>query len=203
LPPIGFITGIATSTAIRTHPIFGRGIGLLFCNGSGATTSDWMNWKSYDAARDWTSRSDLVWIDRHWFGIYLVGLVLPALAGALIGGTAYDALAGFLWAGLFRHFFGLHVTFAINTIGHMWGRRDFDTPDHSRNVFLLGLLGLGDGWHNNHHAFPYSARHGLHWWQFDPTWYMIRLMERVGLARDVKRPKLAGAAEKIGRNAAA
>ena len=76
----------------------------------------------------------------------------------------------------------------VNTVCHLWGTRPYETHDHSRNNFVLGVLAMGDGWHNNHHAFPYSARHGFRWWQFDLTWYVIWLMERIGLAWDVKRP---------------
>ncbi len=152
----------------------------------------WLHANGYNYPRatvgDLRSRADLVWIDRHWFGWYVLGLTLPALAGLLVGGTVYDALIGFLWGGLFRHFVALQVTFSVNSVCHLWGTRPYDTADRSRNSFLLGLIALGDGWHNNHHAFPYSARHGFHWWQPDLTWYVIWLMERVGLAWGVKRP---------------
>jgi stearoyl-CoA desaturase (Delta-9 desaturase) len=152
----------------------------------------WLHANGYSypasAIRDLTRRSDLAWIDRHWFHFYLIGLGIPALAGLAIGGTAYDALMGLLWGGLFRHFALLQVTFAVNSICHLWGSRPYDTDDHSRNNFLLGVIAFGDGWHNNHHAFPHSARHGLHWWQPDFTYSVIWLMERVGLAWRVKRP---------------
>jgi stearoyl-CoA desaturase (delta-9 desaturase) len=146
--------------------------------------------------RDLTRRPDLVWIDRHWFLWYVLGLVLPALLGFVIGGTAYDALIGFLWGGLWRHFIVFQMPLAVNTVCHLWGSRPYDTPDQSRNNFIFGVIALGDGWHNNHHAFPYSARHGLHWWQIDVTWYVIRMMELLGLAWDVKRPHVVRAAER-------
>ena len=142
------------------------------------------------AIRDLSCRPDLVRIDRHWLLWYLVGLAVPGVIGWHVGGTAYDALIGFLWAGLLRQFIALQLTFSVNTVCHLWGSRAYDTPDQSRNNFLIGVLALGEGWHNNHHAFPQSARHGFHWWQPDLTWYVIRLMERVGLAWDVKRPDL-------------
>jgi stearoyl-CoA desaturase (Delta-9 desaturase) len=108
-----------------------------------------------------------------------------------------------LWGGLFRHFVVLQMSFIVNTVCHLWGSRPYDTPDRSRNNFVLGLIAFGDGWHNNHHAFPYSARHGFHWWQPDLTWYAIWLMERIGLAWDVKRPRLSARREFVREHTAA
>nr|XP_011467769.1 PREDICTED: palmitoyl-monogalactosyldiacylglycerol delta-7 desaturase, chloroplastic-like isoform X2 [Fragaria vesca subsp. vesca] len=82
----------------------------------------------------------------------------------------------------------LHATFGINSICHTWGQQVWETGDLSRNNWLIGLLAHGEGWHNNHHAFQHSARHGLEWWQIDVTWYVIRFLELVGLATDVKLP---------------
>jgi stearoyl-CoA desaturase (Delta-9 desaturase) len=84
----------------------------------------------------------------------------------------------------------LQIPFAVNAVCHLWGTRPYDTGDLSRNNFLLGLVALWEGWHNNHHAFPSSARHGFYWWQPDLTWCVIWLMERVGLAWRVKWPDL-------------
>lgn len=70
-----------------------------------------------------------------------------------------------------------HITFAVNSVAHCCGTRDHETGDDSRNNFIVGLLAWGEGWHNNHHAFPRSARHGHHWWQIDITWVTIRLLE--------------------------
>ncbi len=149
-------------------------------------------WASYDptAVRDIMKRPDLAWIDRYWYAWYLLGLAIPAGVGYLIGGTAYDALIGLLWGGVLRHALNQHTTYLINSVGHLWGSRPYDTGEHSRNNLLLGLLALGEGWHNNHHAHPYSARHGFYWWQSDLTWTVLWLMERVGLVWNVKRPKL-------------
>jgi stearoyl-CoA desaturase (delta-9 desaturase) len=143
------------------------------------------------AVRDLSRRPDLVFIDAHWFLWCLAGLAIPALAGFLIGGTAYDALIAFLWGGMLRLFFVVQSTYAIGSLGHLWGSRPYATPDSSRNNVLLGVLVLSEGWHNNHHAFPYSARFGFHWWQADFTWSVIRLMELLGLAWRVRRPKAA------------
>lgn len=117
-----------------------------------------------------------------------IGLLLPALVGGLASMSWEGALLGFLWGGLARVFLGHHVTWSINSVCHIWGSRPFRCGDESRNNALFGVLAFGEGWHNNHHAFPTSARHGLRWWQFDSSWLMIRAMSLVGLAREIKVP---------------
>ena len=87
-----------------------------------------------------------------------------------------------------RVFLGHHVTWSVNSVCHLWGSRPYPEKDLSRNNFLFGVLALGEGWHNNHHAFPTSARHGLKWWQFDPSYYAIRLLAAAGLAWKVRLP---------------
>jgi stearoyl-CoA desaturase (delta-9 desaturase) len=94
---------------------------------------------------------------------------------------------GLLWGGFVRLFFVHHMTWSVNSICHTFGKRQFETNDRSRNEWAIGLLAFGEGWHNNHHAFPRSAFHGLRWWQFDFSGYLIRLFEVLGLARDVYR----------------
>ena len=137
---------------------------------------------------DLVRRPDLAWIDRHWLEWYALGLAVPAGVAYLIGGTPADALLGFLWGGLMRHFVTQQATFAVNSVAHVWGSRPYPTPDLSRNNWLVGVLAMGEGWHNNHHAFPTSARHGFRWWQPDVSWYTIWALERVGLAWRVRRP---------------
>jgi stearoyl-CoA desaturase (Delta-9 desaturase) len=100
---------------------------------------------------------------------------------------AIGGWTGLLWGGLVRIFLTHHITWSVNSVCHTFGKREFETRDQSRNEWIVGLLGLGEGWHNNHHAFPRSAFHGLHWWQFDLSGYVIWTLERVGLARDVYR----------------
>lgn len=82
-----------------------------------------------------------------------------------------------------------HATFMVNSVCHIWGRRSYEGDDSSTNNWLVALLTLGEGWHNNHHKFAYSARHGLRWWQLDCTWLMLRLMACVGLVRELKLPR--------------
>ena len=117
----------------------------------------------------------------------LVGLLIPAAVGLAAGGW-YGALTGFLWGGLVRMLLVHHVTWCVNSVCHLWGTRPYPEKDESRNNPVIGLLALGEGWHNNHHAFPTSARHGLKWWQVDLSWYVIRSLAAVGLAWDVKLP---------------
>lgn len=136
-------------------------------------------------------------VDR-FFGLWvLLGLLIPAAAGGLITGTWFGAFLGFLWGGLVRVFLVHHVTWSINSICHLWGRRPFNCNDESRNNGLCGLLALGEGWHNNHHAFPLSARHGLRWWQFDASYLVIRTMKRLGLAWRVQLPSADAIAHRL------
>jgi stearoyl-CoA desaturase (Delta-9 desaturase) len=113
----------------------------------------------------------------------LAGLAIPFL----IGGWE-----GLLWGGLVRIFLTHHITWSVNSVTHVFGRRPFATNDRSTNQWLVGLLALGEGWHNNHHAFPRSAFHGLRWWQIDVSGLVIRLM---GLLRLVGRIQRVGEAE--------
>ena len=120
----------------------------------------------------------------------VLGLVFPMLFAGLLTMSWTGALSGLLWGGLVRIFLVHHATFSINSICHIWGRRRFDCHDESRNNFLCGFLALGEGWHNNHHAFPTSARHGLAWWEFDLSYIAIRLMTMTGLAWQLRVPAL-------------
>ena len=79
-----------------------------------------------------------------------------------------------------------HATFAINTVNHMFGSRRFETRDESRNNVLTALFAVGEGWHNNHHRFQRAARNGFYWWEFDPTWYIIRAMAALGLVWNIQ-----------------
>ncbi len=118
----------------------------------------------------------------------LLGLAIPAVLGGLLTGTWYGALLGFLWGGLARVFFVHHVTWSVNSFCHLWGAQPYKDRDHSRNNVLFGVVALGEGWHNNHHAFPTSARHGIRWWQLDIGYIVIRVMALMGLAWNVRLP---------------
>ncbi len=121
----------------------------------------------------------------------LAGLLIPAGIGWLLIGTPSGAWTGFVWGGLVRILFVHHVTWSINSVCHIWGRQPFYSHDESRNNALFGIFGLGEGWHNTHHAFPTSARHGLRWWQIDVSYWVIRGLELAGLAWNVKLPSRA------------
>jgi len=117
-----------------------------------------------------------------------VGLLVPAGLGFLITGEWMGALLGLIWGGLVRIFFVHHVTWSINSVCHLWGRQPYPSHDESRNNFVFGVLALGEGWHNNHHAFPASARHGLKWWEIDLSYWIIRGLALLGLAWNVRVP---------------
>ncbi len=110
-----------------------------------------------------------------WMGL---SLFIPYLVG---GWT------GFVWAGLVRVFLTTHVTWAVNSVCHTFGKREFETTDASRNHWLIRLLAYGEGWHNNHHAFPRNAFHGMRWWQLDLCDLFIRICELLGLVTQVQR----------------
>jgi len=127
------------------------------------------------------------------FVLWALGGMLAAFGlGWLIGGTLTSALTGLLWGGAVRILLLHHATFSINSLCHFFGRRPFATGDESRNLAWLAPLAFGEAWHNNHHAFPTSARHGLGRWQIDPSAWLITALERCRLAWDVVRVSPAG-----------
>ncbi len=118
----------------------------------------------------------------------ILSLLIPALLGGVISLTWWGALTGFVWGGLVRIFLVHHLTWSVNSACHLRGSRPFESGDQSRNNFFFGVFAMGDGWHNTHHAFPRSACHGLHWWQLDASYLVIRALETLGLAWNVKLP---------------
>jgi fatty-acid desaturase len=133
-----------------------------------------------------------IWLSKyHYIPLVITGLVCLAVAG----------WPGLLWGIFLRTTLGLHATWLVNSATHMWGSRRFQTRDDSRNLWWVALITGGEGWHNNHHAHPVSARHGLKWYELDVNYIGIRLLEKLGLAREVKvarfdpaNPKAAGVA---------
>jgi stearoyl-CoA desaturase (delta-9 desaturase) len=138
-------------------------------------------------ARDLLEDPGIRAISRTFPLLVLLGLVIPFALGFALTGTVAGALTGLLWGGLVRIFLVHHVTWSINSICHFFGTRRYETDDMSTNVFWLALPSLGESWHHNHHAFPRSARHGLRWWELDPSGLVIGGLEKVGLARNVVR----------------
>jgi stearoyl-CoA desaturase (delta-9 desaturase) len=117
------------------------------------------------------------WLLNWWF----LPLVFTGVVLGMVGGVGWV-----MWGIFLRVTLGLHATWLVNSATHMWGRKRFDTRDDSRNNWWVALLTFGEGWHNNHHAHPLSARHGLRWYELDINWWGIRALELLGVARSVK-----------------
>jgi len=138
-------------------------------------------------APDLLGDPDIARVDRQFILWALAGLLIPFVLGALIGGSLFAGLTGLLWGGLVRMLVLHHVTYSINSLCHFFGRRPFVTGDESRNLAWLAPLSFGEAWHNAHHAFPTSARHGLGRGELDISAGVIAALERLGLAWDVVR----------------
>ena len=134
----------------------------------------------------YTRDNVVAWFSKTFLFWGLLSLAIPAAIGFLAGGW-YGAWTGFIMGGLVRVFVTSHVTWSVNSVCHFMGKKMFRTTDDSKNNLIVGLLALGEGWHNNHHAFPSSAFHGLTPAQPDFTGMTIRLMEITGLAKKVVR----------------
>ena len=130
----------------------------------------------------------LVLADGQFLAWVIAGLVIPAVIAGLASMSWTGALLGFLWGGLVRVLIVHHVTWSVNSVCHLWGTQPFESHDESRNNAVVAILAMGEGWHNNHHAFPTSARHGLRWWELDGAYLIIRGLQLVGLATDVRVP---------------
>ena len=118
-----------------------------------------------------------VWLNNyHWVPVTIMAILILAIGGWRM----------LLWTTFFRIVFGLHVTWLVNSATHMWGARRFATRDDSRNNWWVALISFGEGWHNNHHAHPTSARHGLAWYEFDPSWILIKVLKFFGVAQSIQ-----------------
>jgi stearoyl-CoA desaturase (delta-9 desaturase) len=142
-------------------------------------------------ARDLLDDPAMRFVDRTFLLWALAGVALAFAAGFAIFGTVRGGLLTLVWGGLVRIFVLHHVTFSINSLCHFMGGRRFDTPDQSRNLAWLAPVSFGEAWHNNHHAFPASAFHGLRGREIDPGGWLIRALERAGLAWNVRHVSLA------------
>lgn len=130
----------------------------------------------------WLDRFDLLAPLAMFAVLFGLGEVLAAWAPGL--GT--DGLQLLVWGGFVSTIVLFHATSTINSLGHVFGRRRYPTRDHSRNSLLLALLTFGEGWHNNHHWYPASARQGFFWWEVDLTFYALRLLSAIGVVRDLR-----------------
>jgi stearoyl-CoA desaturase (delta-9 desaturase) len=134
-------------------------------------------------APDLAKRPFYVWLNNyHWLPLLVLGVLLFAIGGVSM----------FLWGICLRVVVGLHATWLVNSATHMWGGRRFATRDDSRNNWWVALLTFGEGWHNNHHAHPTSARHGLAWYEFDPSWILIKLLSAFGIIKSAHVAKVNG-----------
>ena len=146
-------------------------------------------------ARDILRDPFYFWLERNlmWWWVYLAHTLVYFLAGFIVGyindgfseGLRFGASL-FFWGAIYRTVFTWHVTWAVNSVAHLWGYRNYETRDCSTNSWWVALLTGGEGWHNNHHAHPVSAAHGHRWWELDPTWWAICTLEKMGLATNVK-----------------
>jgi stearoyl-CoA desaturase (Delta-9 desaturase) len=165
--------------------LFHAHIGWLFVHDQRALKTRYAPDLLADPVVSFVNRTFVCWV--------LAGFAVPFAIGFALGGTLMAGLTSLLWGGLIRMLVLHHVTYSINSLCHVFGRRDFETGDESRNLAWLALPSFGESWHNNHHAFPTSSVHGLKWWQIDTSSMVIRLLERLGLAWDVVRFSPSGA----------
>lgn len=127
-------------------------------------------------------------INKYYVPIALSGLIIPGIINSMLYGGMYYFFQGVLICGLVRVFLQQNVTWAINSVCHYWGKKDFKSEDNSRNNWFCAILSHGEGWHNGHHAFPSSAKHGLKTGQIDISYGFIKLLEKLHLVWDVKVP---------------
>ena len=144
-------------------------------------------------SRDLFKYPELKFLQRHYVWILVLQMLGLYALGSLLSlwypDTSINGLQCLVWGFFVSTVFLWHVTFSVNSVCHRWGSQDYDSNDASTNNWIIGILGFGEGWHNNHHFYPSSARHGLKWWQVDVTWILIRGLCLVGLASEPKIPK--------------
>ncbi len=180
----------------HTHP---RGLAGFF-KGLWHAHLGWIFAPEYGGLRlysqDLCKDRSLRFISRAFPWWVVLGLAIPAALGGVLTMSWMGVLLGFIWGGLVRVCLLHHITWSVNSVCHLWGWRPYHTGDESRNNPIIGVLALGEGWHNNHHAFPTSAAHGLRWWQLDVSYFIIRGMGLAGLASEIRRPDRARLADK-------
>lgn len=131
--------------------------------------------------QDFAKFPELRWLNRHhWIPTAVFGAAIYLVFG----------VSAFIWGYVFSTVLLFHCTFSINSIAHLWGTKRFETGDESRNNFLLALITMGEGWHNNHHKFMYSCRQGMKWWEVDLTFYIVKALSWVGITREIRNFRL-------------
>ena len=132
-----------------------------------------------------------------WALFFIGGFAAELLMGGTLGEALQFGLSVLVWGVFARTVVAWHVTWSVNSVTHLWGYRNYNTGESSRNNLVVGYLAFGEGWHNNHHAHPRSAQHGHMWWEFDGTWLTIRLLEMLGLATKVIGARSQSAARQL------
>jgi len=133
-------------------------------------------------------RSNATDMESQWFYRWLAQTWPWHVVGQFALLFALGGLPALVWGGALRLCWVYHITWFVNSASHVWGNQTYNTGDLSRNNWWVGIIAFGEGWHNNHHAFEFSARHGLEWWQVDMTWMVVKALQTVGLATNVKLP---------------
>lgn len=143
--------------------------------------------------KDWNKYPELVWLDKYAhesFALYLVGLfILGSCISYFYPTLETSGLAFVFWGGILSTVLLYHTTFSVNSICHIFGSRDYQTTDNSRNNWLIALITFGEGWHNNHHKFAYSIRNNLKFWQIDITYMILCILKRFRIVWDFKQPR--------------
>lgn len=155
-----------------------------------------LNSKTYEVAfrplKDLMQFKELVWLDRFNFIPPMIYFALLWFCGFWVEMQNPTAGTGGLfflfWGGILRTVVVWHATWSVNSVCHLWGKQPHETHDTSKNNLWVALLVQGEGWHNNHHRYPSSARNGMHWWEPDVSYGLICLMERLGMVWNVRRP---------------
>jgi stearoyl-CoA desaturase (delta-9 desaturase) len=148
-------------------------------------------------ARDLYQDRAIAWVNQLYLSWVLLGLLIPFVVGVIWTGSWFGGFTAFLWGGLVRLFLSYHFVNGIDSVTHIFGSRPFENRDESTNNVWMVLPTLGEGWHNNHHAFPGSAMFGLHWWQIDIGGIFIRALEKIGWVWNVQVPTPNAIAERV------
>jgi stearoyl-CoA desaturase (delta-9 desaturase) len=160
--------------------------GLLHAHYTWMIEHDYPNVAHY--APDLLKDRAIHWVSKNYYPIALGGLFAPGLFYGLISWDLFGGLSAVLWGGFIRMAFLGHTIWAINSVLHRFGSRSFATPDNSHNAGMVSLLTFGEAWHNNHHAFPMSAKFGLRYGWTDPGWWLVRALIATGLVSEVRTP---------------
>jgi stearoyl-CoA desaturase (delta-9 desaturase) len=146
----------------------------------------------YSMIKDFTIYPEIMWLNKYHLVVSVLYatfcFAVGALAGRLFPEAGISGLQFLIWGYFLSTVFVYHGTFTINSLSHVWGWKRFDVSDESRNNPVLALITMGEGWHNNHHRFPNSARQGLKWWEYDISHGILKVLSWVGFVHSLKKP---------------